>query len=131
MQTLGSLIGFIPTRNAEAARQFFEGVLGLRFISDDGFALVFESASNLVRVVRMSEFTPAPYTIVGWESADLEQDVRALTQQGVRFERYPALRQDEEDIWTAPTGDKVAWFKDPDGNTLSLSQHQRRTVLSD
>jgi catechol 2,3-dioxygenase-like lactoylglutathione lyase family enzyme len=81
MQTLGSLIGFIPTRNAEIARAFYEAALGLRFVADDGFALVFESGGSMLRVVRAGEFTPAPYTILGWESADLEQDVRAFAER--------------------------------------------------
>lgn len=131
MQTLGSLIGFIPTRDGEAARSFYEATLGLRFVADDGFALVFESGGNMLRVVRTGEFTPPPYTIVGWESLDIERDVEALAERGVTFERYSFVTQDQAGIWTTPTGDKVAWFKDPDGNTLSLSQHSRRTVLSD
>lgn len=131
MQTLGSLIGFIPTKNPKTARAFYETTLGLRFIADDGFAMVFASGANMVRVARAGEFTPAPFTILGWESANLEQDVHAFAERGVVFERYSFLPQDDAGIWTAPTGDKVAWFKDPDGNTLSLSQHPPRTVLSD
>jgi catechol 2,3-dioxygenase-like lactoylglutathione lyase family enzyme len=127
MANLGKLIGFIPTRNAELARDFYERKLGLRFVADDQFALVFhsggESGGNMIRVVRVGEFTPAPFTILGWESANIEQDVREFGERGVQFERSGLPGQDERGVWTSPSGAKVAWFKDPDGNVLSLSQH--------
>jgi catechol 2,3-dioxygenase-like lactoylglutathione lyase family enzyme len=123
MANLDKLIGFIPTRNAEVAREFYEQKLGLRFVSDDQFALVFDSGGSMIRVVRVGEYTPAPFTILGWESADIEQDVRRFSERGVQFERYGLPGQDERGIWTSPSGAKVAWFKDPDGNVLSLSQH--------
>ena len=127
MATLGKLIGFIPTRNAEQAREFYERKLGLRFVSDDQFALVFhsggDSGGTMIRVVRVGEFTPVPFTILGSETADIEQDVRDFSDRGVQFERYGFPGQDERGIWTAPGGAQVAWFKDPDGNVLSLSQH--------
>jgi catechol 2,3-dioxygenase-like lactoylglutathione lyase family enzyme len=123
MPTLGTIIGFNPTRNADAARAFYETKLGLRFISDDKFALVFQSGDNMIRIARANEYTPAPFTILGWQSSQIEQDVRDLTARGITFERFGFMPQDDLGIWTAPTGDKVAWFKDPDGNTLSVSQH--------
>jgi catechol 2,3-dioxygenase-like lactoylglutathione lyase family enzyme len=123
MADLGKLIDFIPTRNAEVAREFYEHKLGLRFVSDDQFALVFDSGGSMIRVVRVGEYTPAPFTILGWESADIEQDVRDHSERGIQFERYGFPGQDERGIWTSPSGAKVAWFKDPDGNVLSLSQH--------
>jgi catechol 2,3-dioxygenase-like lactoylglutathione lyase family enzyme len=124
MAVLGTLMAFIPTRNGDAARAFYETKLGLRFISEDQFALVFQSGANRIRVSRTGSFTPAPFTILGWQSSHIEQDVRDLSARGVTFERYDYMGpQDELGIWTAPSGDKVAWFKDPDGNTLSISQH--------
>jgi catechol 2,3-dioxygenase-like lactoylglutathione lyase family enzyme len=125
MLTLGPVMAFIPTRDSDAAREFYETKLGLRFIADDQFALVFQSGINLIRISRTGSFTPAPFTILGWQTLDIERDVRELTARGVRFERYDYMGpQDELGIWTAPGGvAKVAWFKDPDGNTLSLSQH--------
>jgi catechol 2,3-dioxygenase-like lactoylglutathione lyase family enzyme len=127
MPLLDKVIGFIPTRDAELARDFYERKLGLRFVSDDQFALVFHSGGasdgSMIRVVRVGEFTPAQFTILGWESANIEQDVRDLGERGVEFERYGFPGQDERGIWTSPSGAKVAWFKDPDGNVLSLSQH--------
>jgi catechol 2,3-dioxygenase-like lactoylglutathione lyase family enzyme len=124
MANLGPLMGFIPTRDTDAARAFYETKLGLRFISDDQFALVFQSGINMIRIARSGSFTPAPFTILGWQSSNIEQDVRELSARGVKFERYDYMgSQNELGIWTAPNGAKVAWFKDPDGNTLSISQH--------
>jgi catechol 2,3-dioxygenase-like lactoylglutathione lyase family enzyme len=123
MASLGRLIGFIPTRKGEHAREFYEGKLGLRFVADDQFALVFDSGGTMIRVVRVGEFTPPPFTVLGWESTNIEQDVRDFGERGITFERYGFPGQDEQGIWTSPGGAKVAWFKDPDGNVLSLSQH--------
>ena len=123
MASLGSVIGFIPTRQPELAREFYEQRLGLRFVADDGFALVFRSGESMIRVVRVAEFTPAQFTILGWESSNIADDVQALVDRGVAFERYGFIQQDALGIWASPSGAKVAWFKDPDGNTLSLSQH--------
>jgi len=118
-------IAFIPTNNAEAARAFYETTLGLTFVSDDNFALVFRigPTNTMLRVVRTGAFTPAPFTIFGWETTDIEADVQALTAKGIEFLRFAYFEQDPRGIWTAPNGNKVAWFKDPDGNTLSLSSH--------
>ncbi len=124
MADLGNLIAFIPTRNGDAARVFYETKVGLRFISEDQFAVVFQSGPNLIRLARTGSFTPASFTILGWETLDIEQDVRDMSERGVKFERYDYMgAQNELGIWTAPGGAKVAWFKDPDGNTLSISQH--------
>ena len=120
-----SPIAFIPTNNPEAARTFYETTLGLTFVSDDNFALVFRigPTQTMLRVVRTGAFTPAQFTIFGWESPNVEADVKALTAQGIEFLRFGYFEQDALGIWTAPNGNKVAWFKDPDGNTLSLSSH--------
>jgi catechol 2,3-dioxygenase-like lactoylglutathione lyase family enzyme len=120
------IIGFIPTQDAARSRAFYQHTLGLTFIADDGFALVFRSGTNMIRIARMQELTPAPYTILGWEVPDILAEVTALAAKGLVFARYPFLPPDQVDtlgIWTTPSGDKIAWFQDPDGNTLSLSQH--------
>ena len=123
MAALGTLMAFIPTRDGDAARIFYEKKVGLRFISEDQFAIIFQSGTNTIRIARTGSFTPAPFTILGWESSNIEQDVRDLSARGVTFERYDYMGpQDELGIWTAPSGAKVAWFKDPDGNTLSIAQ---------
>jgi catechol 2,3-dioxygenase-like lactoylglutathione lyase family enzyme len=122
---LGSIdiVAFVPIKDSEKARAFYEGVLGLRFVKDDGFALVFDANGIMVRVAKVPDFKPAQFTILGWEVSDIEKMVTELQAKGVHFERFGFFEQDKLGIWTAPTGDKVAWFKDPDGNILSLSQH--------
>jgi catechol 2,3-dioxygenase-like lactoylglutathione lyase family enzyme len=122
---LGStnIVAFVPTKDSEKARAFYEGVLGLRFVKDDGFAMVLDANGIMIRVAKMKEFTPAQFTILGWQVSGIEDVVRGLQKKGVQFEIFGFFKQDELGIWTAPTGDKVAWFKDPDGNILSVSQH--------
>jgi catechol 2,3-dioxygenase-like lactoylglutathione lyase family enzyme len=121
---LGSIdiVAFVPTKDADKAKAFYVGVLGLQFVKDDGFALVLDANGIMVRVAK-AQFTPAPFTILGWQVPDIAKMVTALQAKGVQFERFGFFEQDELGIWTAPTGDKVAWFKDPDGNVLSVSQH--------
>ncbi len=122
---LGSnnIVAFVPITDGEKARAFYEGVLGLRFVKDDGFATVFEANGIMVRAAKMKEVTPAQFTVLGWQVSGIEDVVRDLQAKGVKFEIFGFFKQDELGIWTAPTGDKVAWFKDPDGNILSVSQH--------
>jgi catechol 2,3-dioxygenase-like lactoylglutathione lyase family enzyme len=122
---LGStnIIAFVPTNDADKARGFYEGILGLRFVKDDGFALVLDANGIMIRVAKVKDFAPAQFTILGWQVSGIENVVRGLQKMGVRFEIFGFFKQDELGIWTAPTGDKVAWFKDPDGNVLSVSQH--------
>ena len=119
---LGStdIVAFVAITNAEKARGFYEGILGLRFVKDDGFALVFEANGIMVRAAKMTDFKPAQYTVLGWQVSRIDDAVRSLTNLGVKFEIFGFFKQDELGIWTAPTGDKVAWFKDPDGNILAL-----------
>jgi catechol 2,3-dioxygenase-like lactoylglutathione lyase family enzyme len=121
---LGSIniVAFVPTKDTTQARAFYEGTLGLRFVKDDGFACVLDANGIMIRVAK-AEFTPAPFTILGWKVPEIEKMVAVLRDKGVHFERFGFFEQDELGIWTAPIGDKVAWFKDPDGNILSLSQH--------
>jgi catechol 2,3-dioxygenase-like lactoylglutathione lyase family enzyme len=119
----GKLIGFAAITDGERAKAFYEGVLGLTFVGDDGFAMVFRSGPNMVRLAKMPEVQPAQFTVMGWETETIVDDVQALTARGVSFLRYGFMEQDALGIWSAPGGDKVAWFTDPDGNVLSLSQH--------
>ena len=117
------IVAFVPIRDSKRSRPFYEGMLGLRFISDDPFALVMDSNGVMVRLAKAPKFTPAGFTVMGWEVSAIEEAVAGLKKNGVQFEIFPGLPQDEAGIWTTPNGDKVAWFKDPDGNILSLSQH--------
>jgi catechol 2,3-dioxygenase-like lactoylglutathione lyase family enzyme len=124
---LGSadLIAFVPTRDPGKARQFYEETLGLDFISEDPFALVFNAHGTTLRIANVSEvkgFKPAPFTIVGWQVTNASDTAGDLVKKGVQFERFPGMDQDAKGIWKSPSGAKVAWFKDPDGNILSITQ---------
>ena len=123
--TTNNPIAFIPTTDAAAARNFYETALGLNFVSDDNFALVFRvgSSQTMLRVVRTPAFTPASFTIFGWEVDDIHASIADLKTRGVDFLQYDYFKQDPDGVWTAPGGSQVAWFQDPDGNTLSLSNH--------
>jgi catechol 2,3-dioxygenase-like lactoylglutathione lyase family enzyme len=120
---LESVVTFLFTSKPDEAIPFFRDVLGLDYRGDDGFALVFEMKGALLRIGKVPSFTPAQNTVLGWESKDIESTVDDLVRKGVVFERYPQMGQDERSIATFPNGDRVAWFKDADGNVLSISQH--------
>jgi predicted enzyme related to lactoylglutathione lyase len=123
MMAQNPLIVFIPTKDAARARAFYEEQLGFRFVSDDSFAVVMDANGTMVRIARVGEFTPAPFTILGWQVDDIHQAIAEMTSRGLQFTRYSFLKQSEDGVWAAPDGSRVAWFVDPDGNTLSLSQH--------
>ena len=122
MTVLNKIVAFVATRNPELSKQFYRDKLGLKFLSDDGFALVFDIAGTTLRIAKVQVFTPLPFTVLGWQVASIGKTVAELTGKGVVFERFPGMTQDKLGIWNAPGGAKVAWFKDPDGNILSLSQ---------
>ena len=124
---LGSadLIAFVPTRDPAKARKFYKETLGLEFISEDPFALVFNARGTTLRIANVSEvkgYTPAPFTILGWQVTNVSDTLGDLLKKGVNFERFPGMNQDAQGIWQSPSGAKVAWFKDPDGNILSITQ---------
>lgn len=125
---LGSadVMAFVATRDPAAARTFYAETLGLRLVADDQFALVFDANGTELRVQKVPEPAPLSYTVLGWKVADIGETVRWLAAKGVRFESYEWLPQDESGVWTAPDGTRVAWFKDPDGNLLSLTQFRDR-----
>jgi len=114
-------IGFIPVRDLAAARAFYEGTLGLRVVDDTPFALVLDVGGAMLRVTPVPELAARPFTIAGWAVPDIGAAVRVLTGRGIQFARYDGMTQDDLGIWTTPGGDRVAWFTDPDGNTLSLT----------
>jgi len=126
MVRLNQFVTFVATCNSTRAREFYRDKLGLKFVSDDGFAQVFEVGGIMLRIANVKKPVIAPYTVLGWEVRRIEKAVSDLVNKGVIFERFPGLPQDSSGIWTAPSGDKVAWFKDPDGNILSLSEHPNR-----
>lgn len=119
------LVAFVSTTNADHARAFYRDKLGLRLISEDGFALVFESNGAPLRVALAKEVKPIQGTVLGWDVKDIRAAVLDLRKAGVTCEIFGFFKQDDLGIWTAPNGDQVAWFKDPDGNILSVSRHPK------
>jgi catechol 2,3-dioxygenase-like lactoylglutathione lyase family enzyme len=109
------------TRPAEALR-FYRDVLGLTLVADEEHAIVFDARGTMLRVQKAAHHTPAPHTLLGWRVDDLDATLAGLAERGVRFERYDFLPQDERGVWTTPDGTRIAWFKDPDGNLLSLTR---------
>lgn len=124
MLASSKVIGFVPTKDSAKARGFYEGKLGFQFVSDDMFALVMRAGETMIRIAKVQDFTPPPFTVLGWEVSNIGEVVAWLQQRGVAFEKYPWIKDKESGIWTAPSGDKIAWFKDADGNVLSVSQHK-------
>ena len=122
MPSKSRLVCFIATANAERARAFYHGQLGLALVEDSGYALVFDANGTQLRVQRVQDVAPHPYTALGWEVDNVTASVRALVANGVAMARFPGLPLDADGIWDTPDGSRVAWFHDPDGNTLSLSQ---------
>ncbi len=116
-----SFVGFVPVSDPERARAFYADLLGLRVIEQSSFALVLDAHGVMLRVTPVPSLSVQPFTIAGWSVPDIDATVRGLTARGVRFTRYDGMAQDELGIWTSPSGDRVAWFADPDGNTLSLT----------
>jgi catechol 2,3-dioxygenase-like lactoylglutathione lyase family enzyme len=117
------IMAFSATTDAERAKVFYRDKLGLKMVSDEGFALVFDAGGTMLRVQRVKEVRVAQYTALGWQVPDIAAKVEELEAAGVKFEHYGFPDQDEKGIWTAPGGAaKVAWFKDPDGNILGLTQ---------
>ncbi len=122
--SLGSqkLMAFVATRDPARARSFYRDTLGLRLLSEDRFALVFDANGTMLRVTTVHELALAKYTVLGWEVSDIVAAAKDLENAGIKLEQYGFKEQDERGIWTAPDGTRVAWFKDPDGNILSLTQ---------
>ena len=115
-------INFVATSNPKEAREFYEGILGLRFVSGDQFALVFDINGVMLRIQIVDEVNPHEYTSLGWKVTDIKKEVTELAKRGVKFEHFEGMNQDQDGAWTSPSGGKIAWFKDPDKNILSLTQ---------
>jgi catechol 2,3-dioxygenase-like lactoylglutathione lyase family enzyme len=122
MPALNRVMAFLATTDAPRAIAFYRDVLELTFVEDSPYALVFRSGETMLRIQRVDEVTPPPFTSLGWEVDDIAQSMRDLLARGVAFLRFGFVVQDELGIWAAPDGTRVAWFKDPDGHTLSLTQ---------
>jgi catechol 2,3-dioxygenase-like lactoylglutathione lyase family enzyme len=124
MDQLGTakVVCFAATARVASARAFYGEVLGLKLVEESPFALVFDANGTTLRVQKVDAVTPAKYTVLGWEVDDLRSVARGLVTRGVRFRRYEGMDQDADGIWASPSGALVAWFEDPDGNTLSLTE---------
>jgi len=119
------LVAFLPSADLDRARRFYFEVVGLPIVEDSPVACVFDSNGTLLRVTAVEEVRAVPYTVLGWQVTDLGESVRGLAARGVLLERFEGIDQDELGRWTTPGGDLVAWFKDLDGNVLSLTQFER------
>jgi len=121
---LGSatITAFVATANPRRAKRFYRKTLGLRLVSDDRFAIAFDCGGVQLRIQKVDRVRPQPFTALGWRVPNIRRAVASLAKVGVPFERYSFMEQDDLGVWQAPSGAKVAWFKDPDGNLLSLTE---------
>jgi predicted enzyme related to lactoylglutathione lyase len=126
MLNKSKLICFAATTEPTEAKAFYGDTLGLSLLGESPFALVFDANGTMLRVQKVRELSPAAYTTLGWEVGDIRSTIQRLCKKGARFERYDGMPQDELGIWTTPDGSKVAWFKDPDGNILSLTEFRKK-----
>jgi catechol 2,3-dioxygenase-like lactoylglutathione lyase family enzyme len=123
MLTNDKVMAFLATRDGARARVFYETTLGLSVVSDDDFALALDAGGTMLRVQKVGELAPHPFTALGWEVTDIAATIDALRDRDVVFARFPGLEQDDRGVWVSPSsGARIAWFKDPDGNVLSLTQ---------
>ena len=122
MLARASLVAFAATVDAARSREFYGHTLGLRLVTDDQFAVVFDCNGTQLRIQKVTAVQPPSFTVLGWRVPNIREVVTGLTLRGVMFERYGFMQQDDLGIWLAPSGAKVAWFKDPDGNVLSVTE---------
>lgn len=122
MLTDKELKAFIPTVKPDKAKKFYKDILGLKLLSEDNFALEFNANGTLLRIIIVQELKPQVFTVLGWNVDDISSTIKLLNNKNIFCEKYDFLEQDDLGVWTSPSGSKVAWFKDPDGNVLSLTQ---------
>ena len=115
------LMAFIPVRDLAEARAFYGSTLGLAVAEENPYAVVVDAMGTMLRLTQVDDLRVQPFTIAGWQVPDVGTAIDALSARGVTFTHYEGMGQDERGIWTTPGGDQVAWFTDPDGNTLSLT----------
>lgn len=116
------VVGFVGVTSLDQAATFYGDLLGLSLTDERPYALVHDRAGGMLRITEVAAVSPAPYTVLGLGVDDIEAEVIALTERGLAFTRYEGMGQDAHGIWTAPSGSRIAWFTDPDGNTVSLTQ---------
>lgn len=122
MATLGELVAFAPSLDLERSARFYRDVLGLELVEQTEYACLFRAGPVRLRVTLVQDLVPHPFTVLGFEVGDVHAALGELTAHGVAANRYDGMDQDEAGVWTAPSGTKVAWFPDPDGNVVSLEQ---------
>ena len=122
MLATSDVIAFAPTTDLARARSFYEATLGLSVIDENAYAVVFDAHGTMLRVTAVAEVARPGYTVLGWRVADMSEAVRGLASLGVVFVRYDGIEQDAHGVWTTPNGDRIAWFTDPEGNVLSLTE---------
>jgi catechol 2,3-dioxygenase-like lactoylglutathione lyase family enzyme len=122
MLSAEKLIGFAATAKPSEAKEFYERALGLKLIEDSPYALVFAAGATTIRVQKVQAVMVSGYTVLGWQVGNIDSTVRELSARGVKFQKYEGLPQEETGIWRTPDGSGVAWFRDPDGNTLSITE---------
>ena len=124
MLSNAKIVAFVATADPGRSRAFYEGALGLTLVADEPFALVFNAGGTTLRISKVQSVLPAAHTVLGWGVDDVHRCVEGLSKRGVVFERYTGMPQDEHGVWKSTSGAGVAWFKDPDGNLLSVTQAQ-------
>jgi catechol 2,3-dioxygenase-like lactoylglutathione lyase family enzyme len=117
-----SLVAFSATADGKRARAFYEGMLGLQFMSEDEFAILYDANGVSLRIQKVARVDPRPFTVLGWSVSSIDAAVSQLMAKGAVFERYASLQQDPRGVWRSPSGAKIAWLKDPDGNVISLTE---------
>lgn len=122
MLTTSEVIAFAASTDLARARAFYVEALGLRLVEENAFACVLDAHGTMLRLTAVNEVAHPGYTVLGWRVDDIAETVGELTARGVAFERYDGMDQDDAGVWTTPNGDRIAWFRDPDGNLLSLTE---------
>jgi catechol 2,3-dioxygenase-like lactoylglutathione lyase family enzyme len=122
MLATARIVAFGATVDSAKSRAFYEGMLGLRFVQEDAFACVFDAGGVQLRIQKVQSLTPQPHTMLGWSVSSITDVVTHLAKKGIAMERYGFLKQDERGVWTSPSGAKIAWLKDPDGNLISVTE---------
>jgi len=120
--TDADVVAFVPATDVDRAREFYGSTLGLSFVEENPAALVYDAHGTMLRITPVPNVAPASYTVLGWAVPNVAEAVTQLRDRGVVFQRFHGMEQDDLGIWEAPGGDLVAWFRDPTGNTLSLTQ---------
>ncbi len=123
MLTQPIITAFLPTVKPDQAKLFYMNTIGLQLVSEDDYALEFEGSGVSLRITVVPKLNPQPFTVLGFNISDIDIQVKLLIEKGVKFEMYPHFDQNDLGIWTAPSQARIAWFKDPDGNLLSLTEY--------